>query len=115
MQALAEPRNSTDHDIPGSAPQGALARAMASKLRESRRVAIPSAHASSAEHERDREELALSVSRVSPLIARAEEVKARPAPVEGPPLRDTDCGRGNQQDRQQRERLNKNTFYWGIA
>ena len=76
MQALAEPRNSTDHDIPWVQRRKShtLAHWLASC--ENREEALYHAHTESAlSMSAIARELGLSVSRVSRLIARAEGAK----------------------------------------
>ena len=78
MQALAEPRNSTDHDIPKI--QRRKSRTLAQWMRscENREQALYNAHTQSAmTMSAIARELGLSVSRVSRLIARAEEAKGK--------------------------------------
>jgi len=78
MQALAEPRNSTDHDIPRV--QRCKSRTLAQWLAscEDREEALYSAHTESAlSMSAIARELGLSVSRVSRLIARAERAKGK--------------------------------------
>ena len=73
MQALAQPRNSTDHDIPRV--QRRKARTLAQWLAscENREEALYRAHTQGAlSMSAIAKELGLSVSRVSRLIARAE-------------------------------------------
>ena len=74
MQALAEPRNSTDHDIPKI--QRRESRTLAQWLQscENREQALCNAHTHSAmTMSAIARELGLSISRMSRLIARAEE------------------------------------------
>jgi REP element-mobilizing transposase RayT len=76
MQALAEPRNSTDSDIPKI--QRLKSRTLAQWLQscENREQALYNAHTQSAiTMSAIARELGLSISRVSRLIARAEEAK----------------------------------------
>jgi putative transposase len=78
MQALAEPRNSTDHDIPKI--QRRKARTLAHWLQSSknREQALYDAHTQGAmTMSAIAKELGLSVSRVSRLIARAEQAKGK--------------------------------------
>jgi len=78
MQALAQPRNSTDHDIPRA--QRRKARTLAQWLAscETREEALYRAHTQSAlSMSAIAKDLGLSVSRVSRLIARAEEAKGK--------------------------------------
>ena len=81
MQALAEPRNSTDPDIPKL--QRRKGRTLAQWLAscENREEALYKAHTKSAlSMSAIARELGLSVSRVSRLIARAEEAKGKACP-----------------------------------
>ena len=78
MQALAEPHNSTDHDIPKA--QRRKARSLAQWLGncESRDEALYLAYTQSAlSMSAIARELGLSTSRVSRLIARAEQAKGK--------------------------------------
>ncbi len=78
MQALAAPKNRTDHDIPKI--QRSKARTLAQWLAscENREEALYQAHTASAiSMTAIARELGLSVSRVSRLIARAEEAKGK--------------------------------------
>jgi len=71
MQALAEPRNSTDHDIPKI--QGTLAKWMQSCENREQALYTQSAMIMSA----IARELGLSISRVGCLIAPAEQAKGK--------------------------------------
>jgi REP element-mobilizing transposase RayT len=78
MQALAQPRNSTDHDIPRV--QRRKLRTLAEWLAscENREEALHRAHTQGVlSMSAIAKELGLSVSRVSRLIARAEEAKGK--------------------------------------
>ena len=74
MQALAEPRNSTDQDIPKAQRRKSRTLAQWMESCENREQALYNAHTQSAmTMSAIARELGLSVSRVSRLIARAEE------------------------------------------
>ena len=76
MQALAEPRNSTDDDIPKIQRRKSRTLARWIESCENREQALYNAHTQSAmTMSAIARELGLSISRVSRLIARAEEAK----------------------------------------
>ncbi len=78
MQALAEPRNSTDHDIPRVQRRKSHTLAQWLASCESREEALYLAHTAGAiSMTAIARELGLSVSRVSRLIARAEGAKGK--------------------------------------
>ena len=78
MQALAEPRNSTDNDIPKIQRRKSRTLAQWMQSCENREQALYNAHTQSAmTMSAIARELGLSVSRVSRLIARAEEAKGK--------------------------------------
>jgi putative transposase len=78
MQALAEPRNSTDDDIPKIQRRKSRTLAQWMESCENREQALYNAHTQSAmTMSAIARELGLSISRVSRLIARAEEAKGK--------------------------------------
>jgi len=78
MQALAEPRNSTDNDIPKIQRRKSRTLAQWMQRCENREQALYNAHTQSAmTMSAIARELGLSISRVSRLIARAEEAKGK--------------------------------------
>ena len=78
MQALAEPRNSTDDDIPKIQRRKSRTLARWIESCENREQALYNAHTQSAmTMSAIARELGLSVSRVSRLIAKAEEAKGK--------------------------------------
>jgi len=78
MQALAEPRNSTDNDIPKIQRRKSRTLAQWMQSCENREQALYNAHTQSAmTMSAIARELGLSISRVSRLIARAEEAKGK--------------------------------------
>ena len=78
MQALAEPRNSTDDDIPKIQRRKSRSLAQWMQSSENREQAFYNAHTQSAmTMSAIARELGLSVSRVSRLIAKAEEAKGK--------------------------------------
>lgn len=78
MHALAEPRNSTDPDVPPDQRRTARSLAQWLKSCENREEALYRAHTESGVSMTAlARELGLSVSRVSRLIARAEQAKSK--------------------------------------
>ena len=78
MQALAEPRNSTDDDIPKIQRRKSRTLAQWMESCENREQALYNAHTQGAmTMSAIARELGLSISRVSRLIARAEEAKGK--------------------------------------
>ena len=78
MQALAEPRNSTDDDIPKIQRRKSRTLAQWMQNCENREQALYNAHTQGAmTMSAIARELGLSISRVSRLIARAEEAKGK--------------------------------------
>jgi REP-associated tyrosine transposase len=78
MRALAEPRNSTDNDIPKVQRRKSRTLAQWMQSCENREQALYNAHTQSAmTMSAIARELGLSISRVSRLIARAEEAKGK--------------------------------------